>query len=133
LADHGQTPTQRALGLCGSMFANTVKLAETDRKLFYPPRPWPPNAKFEHGGSLFDGIIAFWTERGDMVANMMNRIEAVQAEDPVGGAVVRELMNRMMQNDTVYRRFAEIAGTVHPPLVPDWVRERFDRLSRNRL
>jgi hypothetical protein len=133
LADHGQSGAQKALGLCGSLLANTVKLAETERKLFFPPRPWPPNAKFEHGGGLFDGVIAFWTERGDMVKNILDRIEAVQAEDPVGGAVLTELMHRMMTNDTVYQRFSEIAGKPHPPLVPDWVRERFDQLARRRL
>jgi len=33
-ADHGQTPAQRAIGLAGSLLANTVKLYETENSNF---------------------------------------------------------------------------------------------------
>lgn len=133
LADHGQTPAQAALGVCGSLLANTVKLAETERLIFEIPRPWPPKARFEPGGKLYDGVIAFWTDKGDMIDNLLARISKTQELDDVGGLLVQEIMNRMLQNDTIYRRFAQISRTPHPPDVSDDVRARLKRIARKWL
>ena len=133
LADVGESDAQRALGLCGTVLANTVKLAETERHIFEVPRPWPPKARFEPGGRLYDGTIAFWTEKGDMVDNLLERIDKSQDLDRVGGAVVREIMGRMFRYNTIYSRMDEIHGKPHPPDISDEIRARFHRLARKWL
>ncbi|MCP5076052.1 MAG: hypothetical protein GY947_22510 [Rhodobacteraceae bacterium] len=132
-ADHGKSGAQRALGLCGSILANTVKLAETERRTYYPKRPWPPNTRVNESGPLFDGVIGFWTEQGDMVENLLKRIESVQNEDPVAAQFVIQLMYRLHQHDTVFRRMAELAGHDAPPLVDKSVRKRLERIAKTRL
>ena len=133
LADHGQTGSQRALGLCGSLLASTVKLSETERRIFHPARPWPPKARLNDGGPLFDGVIGFWLEKGDMVKNLLQRIESVQKDDPIAGQFVLQLMYRLIQHDTVFRRITDLAGTKLPPLVEDSVKARLERIAKNRL
>lgn len=130
LADHGKNPAQRGLGLSGALLANTVKLAETERRLFHPKRPWPPNYRTGNGGVLFDGVIAFWLERGDMVENLLKRIEHVSKDDPVAGAFVSELMHRMMIHNTLFKRLAEIAGQDAVPLATAQQIIRLERRNR---
>ncbi|MCP5088490.1 MAG: sulfotransferase family protein [Rhodobacteraceae bacterium] len=132
-ADHGTSSAQRALGLAGSLLASTVKLAETERRNYYPNRPWPPNARVNESGPLYDGVIGFWTKQGDMVENLIARIEAQQNEDPVAAQFVMQLMYGLLQHDTVFRRMAEIAGKDAPPLVEKSVRIRLERITKNRL
>jgi hypothetical protein len=127
LADHGKNGAQKALGLGGSLLANTVKLVETERNLFQVPRPWPPKRRLKHNKRLFDGVIGFWLENGDMIENMIARIETVGKEDPVAGAFVGEILLRLIQFDTVFKRTTQILGQKLPPLAKE---ERIERLSR---
>lgn len=132
-ADCGVSDTQRALGLSGSLLANTVKLYETERKVFSPKRPWPPKARTGVNGALFDGIIGFWLTKGDMVRNLITRIESVSHTEPVAGAVVREIIFRLMQNDTAFRRIPELANKKELPLIDENLRQRLERICQRRL
>jgi len=133
LADFGANDTQRALGLSGALLANTVKLYETERRMFHPKRPWPPKARTGNNGPLFDGLIGFWVEKGDMIHNLITRIESVSATEPVGGAFVREILFRLIKNDTAFRRIPELAGKKELPLIDDDLRARLERICSRRL
>ncbi len=126
-ADHGKTGAQKALGLSGSLLANTAKLVETERNLFQIPRPWPPKRRMGNNKKLFDGVIGFWVEKGDMIENLVTRIENVGKEDPVAGAFVGEILLRLIQFDTVFKRLTQILGQKLPPLANE---ERIERLTR---
>ncbi len=133
LADHGQTGTQKALGLSGSLLANTVKLVETERVIFQIPRPWPPKKRMADNRRLFDGVIGFWLEKGDMIENMLNRIENVAKEDPVAGAFVGEILLRLLKFDTIFNRTMQVIGKKKPPLAEEDQIARLTQLAKRWL
>lgn len=114
-ADHGQSQAQRAMGIAGSLLANTLKLTETERKIYDVPRPWPPKARWGKGGPLFDGMITYWVEKGEMIDLMTARLEEVCAGDPQAGPFTREILARAHRHNTVYRRLVAEAGKPAPP------------------
>lgn len=100
LVDHGVTPAQRAVALSGTVLANLVKLAETERRV----TPGAPRRKGE-GAELFDGLTVF-KPGGDMVRNLFKRIEATAALDDVAGPILQEIAQRLQRADTVVRRLS---------------------------
>ncbi|MDJ0859886.1 MAG: hypothetical protein QNJ03_12445 [Dinoroseobacter sp.] len=133
LADHGVTQGQRALGIAGSLLANTLKLTETERRVYGPSRPWPPKVRWSKGGPLFDGMITFWVEKGEMIDRMRARLNDVASEDQVAGPVVSEIMQRAHRHDTVYRRFAEMAGQPSPQVMDAELQADLRALLRDAL
>ncbi|MCV3272671.1 sulfotransferase family protein [Roseobacter sinensis] len=133
LTDLGRSDVERATALNASVFANSCKLYETELSVFYPERPWPPKARLSRGGPLFDGMITYWTEKGDMVENMFARSAAIAERTPVAGQVLMEVIERLRIGPTVYRRFGRIAGQPAVPLVTDEVRTRMQRMMKRRL
>lgn len=133
LADHGQHPAQQALGLCASMLAAAVKLAETERLIYAVPRPWLPNARLGDDGVMYDGVISFWGENGDMIDNLLERVSQAETLDPIGGRLVMEITSRMLRFDTVFRRMAELSGRPDVPMISDEIRARLTRIANNRL
>lgn len=117
-ADHGENSTQRAIAMSGTILVNSVKLFETELKVFYPPRPWPPSTRFRDSPSLFDGLTPFWLEGGDMVTNLFARLEKICELDPVAGQFTKEALQRMLHNDTTFKRIHQI-----------WRMPRADKLS----
>jgi hypothetical protein len=106
LVDRGETPLQRAIALSGSLLANSMKLAETERlrsraadDATEVPRPRRP------AGDLFDGMTTF-RPGGDMVDNLFRRLAQVAALDDVAGPILREVARRVRRADTVMRRLA---------------------------
>lgn len=133
LADHGQHPAQQALGLCGSLLAAAVKLAETERLIYAVPRPWPPNARLGEDGVMYDGVISFWGENGDMIDNLLDRVAKAEDLDPIGGQLILEMTSRILRFDTVFRRMAELSGRPDVPQISDEIRARLTRIANNRL
>lgn len=128
------TLAERSLAMLAAALANTVKLAETERRLYHPPRPWPPRRRFAVGHEMFDGLKAFWPGRGDMVENLADRIAALidqaQAEGLAVAPFAGEVMIRLMSPDTVFGRFEMIRGGKKLPLVDDEVRAGLQALMR---
>ncbi|MEM9394434.1 MAG: hypothetical protein AAGA38_11285 [Pseudomonadota bacterium] len=133
LADHGVDQGQRALGLAGSLLANTLKLSESERRIYGPNRPWPPKVRWSSGGPLFDGMITYWVEKGEMIAHMRDRLQRVASQDPSVGPIVVEVMERAHRNNTVYRRFAAMAGHPSPPLMDPALRAELKALLADAL
>lgn len=116
--DSGAEPLDRALGMTGTLLSNTLKLAETERRMFHPPRRWPPRAAFRRGGPMYDGVIAYWVGKGDMIENLIDRVErGLQAESPAV-PFVREVLERCFAEDTVLRRMLEVQDGRSFPVVP---------------
>lgn len=118
--DSGAEPLDRALGMTGTLLSNTLKLAETERRMFHPPRRWPPRAAFRSGGHMYDGVIAYWVGRGDMIENLIDRVErGLQVESPAV-PFLREVLERSFTHDTVLRRMLEVQdGRDFPPVPED--------------
>ncbi|WP_167620247.1 sulfotransferase family 2 domain-containing protein [Paracoccus ravus] len=126
LVDVGETDLDRVLGMTGSLFSNSMKLIETEIRLFYPPRPWPPKKIIRRGGALYDGMITFWIERGDAIENLLDRVEKALSVEADAAFFVREIINRVISNDTALSRIMALAGQAPLSVI------RKDRLERLR-
>lgn len=133
IADFGRSSGERAVGLSASIFANSTKLHESELKIFYPDRPWPPKKRMSAGGKLFDGLITFWTEKGDLIDNMFSRSKKVAETEPVAGAVLEEVIERLRTGPTVYRRFERISGKQTVPMLDPDVKRKIQRLMSRKL
>lgn len=117
--DTGAEPLDRALGMSGTLLSNTLKLAETERRMFYPPRRWPPRAAFRSGGHMYDGVIAYWVGKGDMIENLVDRVERGLQVDSPAAPFVREVLERCFAENTVLRRMLLVQDGRSFPLVPE--------------
>ena len=127
-ADVHPDPDQAALAASASFLVNTVKLYETERQGAPgapPASPFPAAVSFRE---LFDGLTTFLPERGDMVANLVVRLEAATARAlrrpgpfPVVAALLRELVNRLLGHGSVFQRARPLARFPWPAaLAPCW-------------
>ena len=115
--DHGRTGEDRAIAMTGSMTIALVKLGETERRLYYPAVPWPPKLRFRRGGEMFDGVISFWPERGDMIENLLNRCNDILESDSPSAAFTAEIVARIGSRNSSMSRFRGNEGKEQPPLV----------------
>lgn len=117
--DVGSDPLDRALGMTGTLLSNTLKLAETERRMFYPPRAWPPEAALRRVGPMYDGVIGYWVGHGDMIENLIDRVErALQVGSPAA-PFLREVLERCFAENTVLRRMLEVQDGRNFPLAPE--------------
>lgn len=103
ICDHASDPAEKQSAVLVSLFANTVKLAESERlglDTTGTPRPVP------RGTALFDGMTAFVAGKGDMPANLLKRLEQGLDSSSISGAIGREVVTRCLGHDTVFSRFA---------------------------
>lgn len=128
-ADVHPDPDQAALAASASFLVNTVKLYETERQGAPGAAPAPPFPAAVSFRELFDGLTTFLPERGDMVANLVVRLEAATARAlrrpgpfPVVAALLRELVNRLLGHGSVFQRARPLARFPWPaalaPLPP---------------
>ncbi|WJS86336.1 sulfotransferase family 2 domain-containing protein [Paracoccus sp. TOH] len=122
VADIADNELDRLLGLTGTLFANTIKFSETERKFYYPPRPWPPQRRIGKAENIYDGVFTFWVKGGDSMKNLMGRVEKVLEIDRPAALFVKELVLRAMEGDTVYARLSSIAGRNTPFAKQDYVK-----------
>lgn len=117
--DSGATPLDRALGMTGTLLSNTLKLAETERRMFHPRRPWPPKAAVRRVGHMYDGVIGYWVGRGDMIENLLDRVERALQVDSPAVPFLSEVLERSFAENTVLRRMLEVQDGRRFPLVPE--------------
>ena len=96
---------EQKAAMFASFLANTVKLYETERAIS-GPAPKYDMAKLDRRVPLFDGTSAFLVGRGDMIRNLMQRLDQTTAANTVSDQILRELIRRFHHHDTVFARFA---------------------------
>ncbi len=121
LADIHPDPAQAILAASASFLVNTVKLYETERGSA-PATPFPSAVAFRE---IFDGLTTFLPERGDMVANLVARLDACSGRPPSGAqapalvtAILRELVSRLLHQDSVFQRARPHARFPWPVALP---------------
>lgn len=107
-ADHGRSAAERATGLATALFANTIKLYETER--VFSLNLDPTEADYRAQTPQFDlgGMVPFNVQRGDTVGNMFDRKDRVIAGLGVSGRVLDEVTTRCANLETVYSRFRKL-------------------------
>jgi hypothetical protein len=100
------------LAIMGSLFVNTIKLYESERlfvaesssnSLSVPSR-WLQSTMVD----LSDGLTSFLPDRGDMVLNLIARLDATLLSDSVITLIIRELLSRALKYDSVFSRLHSI-------------------------
>ena len=107
-ADHGRTPTERALGLAAALFANTIKLYETERVFGLSVDLAAQDLDRLVPKFSLDGITPFKVARGDTIGNMFKRKDRVVQDLGVAGRLLDEVIRRANTVDTVYARFGKL-------------------------
>lgn len=124
--DVSKDQEDRAIALVGTILANTIKLAETERLLFCPNLSTPPRHRFSNGGILFDGVLSFWVSQGDMIENLISRAALVLDGKGTSAPFSAEILNRILELDTVFRRMIMMSGKDLPEMIADDARDRID-------
>ena len=103
-AQHGRTEAERALGQSASMLANTAKLYESERRAA-GAEGLPGD--IDAATRLFDGMTAYSFGRGDVIRNMVARLDALDGATPAE-RLQREIVRRLFAADTVLRRAMDV-------------------------
>ena len=93
----------------GTAFANTVKLYETERVVTGMAGRGLDDvdtAAVQGLCPLYDGMTAFRIGEGEMIAQMLSRLDRALAGPAPGKRIARTLIARAKAHDTVYRRLS---------------------------
>lgn len=105
IVDVSSDPADRAAAALGTVLANTVKLYETERLACSSADPDYSNV--QGLVPLFDGLTAFNVGKGDMVFQLLARLDSLTRDGLTPGQLLaREIVQRVNRSDTVFRRFA---------------------------
>lgn len=95
----------------GAFVVNTVKLYETERHLTDRTRLGPEHydlSVLSQRLALFDGLSGYLVNRrGNMLPNLLMRLDGVLKPDMVSHRILEELVRRLHTHDTVFRRFTQ--------------------------
>ncbi|TJZ88866.1 sulfotransferase family protein [Paracoccus gahaiensis] len=119
LVDVGRNGEERAIAALGSSISALVKLSETERRVYYPRIPWPPRLKFSRGGHMYEGVIGFSPEKGDMIENLLGRLNNVLHESKPASIFSKELVTRLSEKHSTISRFKKITGEKNPHMASD--------------
>lgn len=93
------------------MLINTVKLDETERLTLPSLETSQPRLAALRGKyvDLFDGLTAFGVGRGDMVRNLVMRLDRTsKTDDAFVSRIFFAAVERLFHNDTVFLRFGHL-------------------------
>lgn len=116
-AQHGRTQVERALGQSASMLANTAKLYESERAA---GQVTGLPGDIDAATRLFDGMTAYSFGRGDVIRNMVSRLDALEGATPAE-RLQREVVRRLFSAETVFRRAMDVH---HRASTLPWTRVR---------
>ena len=118
VVDIAENDLDRTAALMGTLFINTLKIAETERRLYLPARPWPPQTRLRPGGAIYDGVQTIYTVTPGDVTNLLDRIErGLRIPSPVT-PVIAQLIHRAIEGDTCVNRIISLTGQPKRPLAP---------------
>lgn len=128
--DIADRDVDRAAALVGTLFINTLKLAETERRLYLPQRPWPPQTRLRAGGEIYDGVQPVYTVTHGDLDNLFDRIaRGLQIDSPVV-PIVQQLIYRAIEGDNVVNRIISLKGQEKRPLAPQDTLEALSKIMR---
>lgn len=103
LSDLSDDPDEARTATLISLFVNTVKLFETERVM--DGRQHVQGARLTQRTPLYDGLTGFMVGEGDMVANLVRRLDQTLRHDSLVDRIARQLITRALFSDTVFSRF----------------------------
>ncbi|SMO83506.1 polysaccharide pyruvyl transferase family protein [Paracoccus laeviglucosivorans] len=101
IADHSPDRNEARIAILASLFANTLKLYETERAV----TPMGEPGQVQRRIPIFDGLTAYVIGHGDMIANLLRRIDATFDGSTIADCIAREIIHRAQRVDTVFERF----------------------------
>ena len=105
-ADLSPDPSERQLALMGSLFANTVNLYETERRL---TRPAPlDRSLLDWDRPLVGGMTPFVPGGGDMVRNLVERIDRMEVPAGPVSAIMQAVIGRVLRGETIFSRLRSV-------------------------
>lgn len=113
IADRSDDESEKTIAFSASLFMNTIKLYESERlaQSLVGPAPQPlktstiPELKRV---PLFDGMTVFLIGRGELIQNLMQRLENLDPKNSLAASILKQLVARAQHFDTVFRRFKAI-------------------------
>lgn len=106
IIDHFECPVDVGFASGAILFANTMKLYETERIALGIQNKKLPASEKNNRVPLFDGMSGFQVGRGEMIDNMLTRISTIKVES-ISLEIMRELIRRANKYDTIYRRLLD--------------------------
>lgn len=104
ISDHSPDPAESQSAILISLFANTLKLFETERLMCDNGAADPDRIKPRT--PLHDGLTAYMPRVCDMPANLLHRLSHKMQPDTLTGLIGRELITRALSSDTVFARLS---------------------------
>ena len=105
IVDCSDDPTERSAALAGTVLSGIVKLYETERRA---SGQTSTNYEPVQKALLYDGLHGFSIGNGDMVKNLVHRINRPASPNAVAVRILQVLLQRARDNDTVLKRFAAV-------------------------
>ncbi|ETD85004.1 polysaccharide pyruvyl transferase family protein [Rhodobacter capsulatus] len=117
ISDQSDDPEEARAAILLTLFVNTVKLFETERLMEGPVRQ--PAAPLGQRRQLHDGLSSFMVGVGDMVANLLHRLDRTLTHTRLVDRIGRQLVSRTLASDTVFSRFGRRQSRhTWPPHLP---------------
>lgn len=107
IADHGAIQ-QRSAAVCMSTFVNLVKLAETERLLSTVSEISESSYLENWPHDLGDGLSSYHIHRGDLVRNLISRINRCLNNEPLLEQVFGEIVSRFQASENMLSRLAKL-------------------------
>lgn len=104
MIDYPTSESNRIAAMATTLFLNTIKLYETEN-LMLENKQYTKNAPLPRELELFDGITPYAVGKGDMIKNLLTRINAIDHSTLIAYKILREIIKRATHEyDTVYSR-----------------------------
>lgn len=118
VCDYSADPAEAQAAVLISLFANTLRLAETERLMCAAPEV--ERGRLKGWTPLFDGLTAFMPGSDDTPANLMRRLELTLKHENLAGIIGRELISRALSADTVFARLSrqQVSNLWRPYITP---------------
>jgi hypothetical protein len=102
-SDYPRNSFEGAVSLTVSLFVNTIKLVETERYIEGAKPDLTPSHPTK-GVLLFDGLSAFRVKQGDMLSNLLGRMEVLYESPYPCSKILKESVGRIINGPTTFSR-----------------------------
>lgn len=104
IIDYSHDQKEKSIAIATILFMKTIKLYESEKTMYSQIRKegYYSNPK----DVLFDKWTAYCAKGGDLVKNMIQRVNENKDPSKVSWKILLEFLSRVHQYDTVYKRFA---------------------------